>query len=173
MRNALFSVAIAATLAASAAQADVSVCVNNKSEKARFATKCSSKERQEILGGSGGGGGSGDVRTISKTVVVPGGTSPGSWGDDGNFKENIVAELSCNSTEAMIDYRVIDAKNPHNWGWSWESGNICEAHAEKADSISMGINCGRVSYDGDRLMSQEKPTMGPTPVYMLVNCIKK
>jgi hypothetical protein len=181
MKNTLVAVAIAAAIAASAAQADVSVCVNNKNGKARFATACSKNETQQFLtsgGGSGGGSSNaGDLRYVSRYVTIPAGTSPGSWtdGSDFYFKENVVASVSCDSSEVMVDYNVLDARAPHGPAWEWSPlghGNRCVASVDDANSISMGVYCGKdAEYYG--YPSVDGPTSGDTPIYMLISCIKK
>lgn len=169
MKNTLVTVAIAAAIAASAAQADVSVCVNNKNGKARFATVCSKKETQQFL--KTGGETPGDVRTISKKVVVPKGTLPARQASDPPYYKtpNFVADLSCADQEILLEYSM------KRTGGQQED-NFCSI-AEGANSLfeSKGIQvfCGGGSYESYLHYDSIEPTTRDITFYLIASCIKK
>lgn len=173
MKSTLMSFAIAVALAASAAHADVSVCVNDKTGKARFAATCSKKETQQFL--STGGVASGDVRTISKKVVVPKGTVPGHRisSTSSAWTPNFVAELSCSDQELYLESRqgmeVIGAY----------PDNHCDAaypadEEEQMRFVRMQVYCGGGSSSYDEYgMATLAPTTKDISLYLYGACIKK
>lgn len=168
MKNTLVSAVIVTAIATSAAQADVSVCINNKTGKARFSPVCTIKETQQFLTTSGGA--SGDVRTISKKVIVPKGTLPGHRATEYPYSVtmNFSAEISCSDQDIYLgsQMRVIGA-DPENFCSSSEHGNF-----ESGDT-GISVLCGGGDYAGFYMDQRIEPTSRDITLYLVASCIKK
>jgi hypothetical protein len=169
MKTTLALVAFSASIAVTGAPANISVCVNNASGKARFATKCSSKEKQQFLSSSGGSQGSG-LRTIVKKFNIPAGTSPGSGASwDSNWALNYVAKLSCDPSEFMLGTMLIGI-DP-NYGN--EKGGYCYKENIESPPDVTSSNSSRRAYCGISTSTGLSPTKQSFSIYMISDCIKR
>lgn len=151
------------------AYADISVCVNSTTGKARFATACSKKETQQMLGSVGSTEPTSTVRITSKRVTIPAGTLPGSMNND-QFTPNVIAELSCNKSEDLLDYQIKNAAYP-SFYYKWDDDNVCSAWS---DGISPTVvaYCGK-GYDSSIDTYNPAPTTAPVSIYLVAYCVRK
>lgn len=124
MKSQIVSFAIAIAVASSAVFGDISVCVNPGTGKARFGTKCSSKEVKEFIGSGGG------LRVITKDVSVPVGTKPPTGGETWNPDswDNAITEMACTPSEEIFkdDLTLSYPDLPKDCGYNSVNYNLCK-----------------------------------------------
>lgn len=159
---------LALILLSTTAAADISVCVNTKSGKARFSTSCTSKETQQYV--MTGVGANGPIRTITAKVVVPKGTEPERQPTKNQFEPNYIAQVACADDEIYLrNYEdgTVTNTNIHNY-CEFEPIVIKEGDEWEGDWEKVGV---RVYCGGSSNLTS--PTTADMTVYLVAACLKK
>jgi hypothetical protein len=150
------------------AYADISVCVNSTTGKARFATVCSKKETQQFL--QMGGEAPGDVKSISKKVIVPKGTVPGYRATEYPYTVtlNFPASIGCSDQEIYLESKMkVLGAEPDNFCSAYGGGNF-----ETGDT-GIQVLCGGGNYAIFSMDQNIEPTTRDITLYLVASCIKK